>query len=68
MSEKELLKLRIYPIKSELAKVSNDIKIYLNNEKNNYNTDFKNFKRFKLKYNILTCNLRKIMNDLIPLC
>ena len=67
MSEKELLKLRIYPIKSALVQMSVDIRDYLANKKNPAK-DCENFEKFQTKYNSLTNNFHQIMDELIPLC
>ena len=66
MSEKKLLKLRIYPIKLALVQISVDIRDYLAN-KQNHKKDFENFQKFQTKYNSLTNNFHQIMDELIPL-
>ena len=40
MSNKKILKMHIFPIKTELIQISNDIKYYLNNSEY---SDYKNF-------------------------
>ena len=67
MSEKELLMLRINPIKSALLQVSKNIRICLNN-KINSDIDSDDFEKFQLQHKILTQNFHKIINDLIPFC
>ena len=67
MAEKDILKLRVYTIKTSLRQISTDIKIYLNN-KPDFEPDFEKFKIFQNKYKLLTNNFHQIIDKLIPLC
>ena len=64
MSTKEILKLRIEPIKSELYQISSDIKQYLTN--NDYSEQ--EFLKFLNKYRLVSAHFHKIITELIPLC
>ena len=64
MSAKEILKLRIAPIKSELNQISSEIKEYLTTEDHSEQELLK----FYNKYNILSINFHQIITELIPLC
>jgi len=64
MSTKEILKLRIAPIKSELHQISSDIKKYLTNDEYSEQELFKFFN----KYNSVSAHFHQIITELIPLC
>ena len=64
MSTKEILKLRIAPIKSELHQISSDIKQYLTNKE--YSEQ--EFLKFFNKYTLVSAHFHQICTELIPLC
>lgn len=64
MSDKQILKSYIYPIKTELIKISKDIKYYINNSE--YSEQ--ELLEFHKKYNSLVFNLHCKMDELLPLC
>jgi len=64
MSAKEILKLRIDPIKFELNQVSSEIKQYLASKE--YSE--KELLKFNNKYHLLSAHFHQILEELIPLC
>lgn len=66
MVEKDILKLRIYDIKTALKQISTDIKSCLN--KSDFEPDFEKFENFQNKYKLLTNDFHQIIDKLIPLC
>ena len=64
MSDKQILKSYIYPIKTELIKISKDIKYYINNSEHSE----QELLEFHKKYNSLVFNLHRKMDELLPLC